>query len=105
MLAFQFDVSGYSQTLYYYIAFLTEKPEVTNRMLTQFFDSFKDIEEGDFNIKNWVGKVGACAVKLDESDRPKISYFIKADKQDELPAWKEDGASPAPAIEEDWLPF
>ena len=92
MLVLQFDVSGHSQILYHYIVFLEDRPQITNRMLTSFFDSFKDIPEGDFNLEHWVGKVGACMVKHDEyngSPSAKISYFIKANKQDDLPAWVE----------------
>jgi hypothetical protein len=92
MLVLQFDVSGYNVTLYHYITFMTDKPEITNRMLTQFFDSFKDIEEGDFDTNHWIGKVGACTVKHEEYNgnvNAKVGYFIKADKQDELPPWKE----------------
>lgn len=92
MLALQFDVSGYDVTLYHYIVFMNDKPEVTNRMLTQFFDSFKDIPEGDFDTSHWIGKVGACKVKHEEyngNTNAKISYFIHKDKQGDLPAWKE----------------
>jgi len=92
MLTLQFEVSGQKQILYHYITFLDDKPEITNRMLTQFFDSFAGIPEGDFNMQNWIGKVGACVVKHEEyngNDSAKISYFIRADKQDDLPAWKE----------------
>ena len=97
MLAFQFEVSGSNKILYHYITFLNDKPEITNRMLTAFFDSFTDIPEGDFNTSNWTGKVGACMVKHDEDGRAKISYFIKKDKQGELPPWKNpDGTSVDP---------
>lgn len=92
MLSFKFDVSGSNSFLYHYIVFLDERPEITNRMLTQFFDSFKDIEEGDFNMDNWIGKVGACVVKHDEYNgqtTARISYFISADKQGDLPPWKD----------------
>lgn len=95
MLTFQFDVSGRNDLLYHYITFMKDKPEMTNRLLTQFFDSFRDIKEGDFNLANWVGKVGACKVKHEESDynggttQAKISYFIPEDKQDSLPPWSE----------------
>lgn len=91
MLALQFEVSGSSSLLFHYIVFLDDRPEVTNRMLTQFFDAFPGIDEGDFNMSHWVGKVGACAVKHDDYNgekRAKISYFIKADKADDLPPWK-----------------
>lgn len=92
MLALQFDVSGYDVTLYHYIVFMTDRPEITNRNLTQFFDSFKDIPEGEFDISKWIGKVGACNVKHEEyngNTNAKISYFIHADKQGDLPPWKE----------------
>ena len=92
MLTLQFDVSGYAETLYHYIVFLTDRPEVTNRMLTQFYDSFKDIPEGDTNISSWIGKVGASTIKHEEyngNTKSKIGYFIPADKQSDLPGWVE----------------
>lgn len=92
MLALQFDVSGYDVTLYHYITFLADKPEITNRMLTQFYDSFKDIPAGELDTSKWIGKVGACVVKHEEyngNTNAKISYFITADKQGDLPSWRE----------------
>jgi hypothetical protein len=95
MLAFQFDVSGRNEILFHHIVFMEDRPEMTNRMLTQFFDSFKDIPEGDFNLANWVGKVGACKVKHEESDynggsiQARIHFFISADKAANLPPWSE----------------
>ena len=98
MLVLKFDVSGSAKTLYYYIVFMPDKPEITNGKLTQFFDSFKDIKDGDFDILNWVGKVGACMIKhelYNGETRERISYFIKADKQDSLPPWQEGSVSPS----------
>lgn len=92
MIAMQFEVSGYNATLYHYIVFLPDKPEITNRNLTQLYDSFKDIPEGDNHIDNWIGKVGAAQVKHEEyngNKQAKIHYFIKADKQGDLEPWKE----------------
>ena len=92
MLALQFDVSGSNAVLYHYIVFMSDRPEITNRMLTQFFDSFKGIPEGDFNMKNWIGQVGACKVKHEDyngNPQAKIHYFIHKDKQGDLPAWIE----------------
>ena len=92
MLALQFEVSGQNSLLYHYIVFMPDKKEITNRMLTQFYDSFKDIPEGDANLSNWIGKIGACKVKHDEyngNTTAKVSYFIKAEKQGDLPAWSE----------------
>lgn len=93
MLALQFDVSGYSETLYHYIVFMPDKAEMTNRMLTQFFDSFKGIPEGEFDTQKWIGQTGACTVKHDEYEgniKSKVGYFIPADKQNDLPAWEGD---------------
>ena len=98
MLVFQFDVSGSNKVLYYYLVFMADRPEITNGKLTQFFDSFKGIKDGDFNTANWVGKVGACMIKHEDyqgEKRERISYFIKADKQKDLPAWQE-GSNAAP---------
>ena len=91
MLVLQFEVSGYNGLLYHYITFMQDKPEITNRMLTQFFDSFKDIPEGEFDTSKWIGKIGACQVKHEEyngNTNAKISYFINKDKQGDLPNWK-----------------
>ena len=91
MLALQFEVSGMNNILYHYIVFMPENPKMTNRMLTGFYDGFKDIPEGSTDLNAWIGKVGACMVKPDKNDpdRTRISYFINADKQDDLPPWKE----------------
>lgn len=92
MLALQFEVSGHNSTLYHYIVFLEDKPDITNRNLTQFFDSFKDIPDGDFDTSHWVGKVGACRIKHEPYNgemKAKIHYFISKEKQADLPAWVE----------------
>lgn len=99
MLALQFEVSGYNSTLYHYIVFMQDKPEITNRMLTQFFDSFKDIPDGEFDTSKWVGKVGACQIKHEEyNDKitARLHYFIKADRQADLPPWKEPESKEEP---------
>ena len=94
MLALQFDVSGQTRILYHYIVFLPDRPEITNRNLTQFFDSFAGIKEGDFDTSHWVGQVGACRVKhedYNDSLTERIKYFIPYSKQGELPEWQEAG--------------
>ena len=103
MLELQFAVSGWNTTLYHYIVFMEDHPEITNRNLTNFFDSFKAIQEGDFNLSHWVGQVGACRVKHEEykgNPTARLHYFIRADKQDKLPPWREPtgtSTSAAPA--------
>lgn len=108
MLIVTLEVSGSNQTLIHYIPFLADKPEITNRMLTAFFDSFGI--DGDFNLANWKGKVGGCQTKIEEYDgqeRAKISYFLSKKQQEDLPAWK-DGEDKKPKltpVKEDDLPF
>lgn len=92
MLVLEFDVSGYSSKIFHNIVFLPDRPEITNRNLTQFFNSFKDIPEGDFTVANYVGKVGACQVKHEEyngNTNAKVKFFIAADKAANLAPWKE----------------
>lgn len=116
MLVLQFEISGYKELLYHYIVFMPDKPEITNRNLTQFFDSFKDIPEGEFNMEKWIGAVGACEIKHEDyngNQTSKIKYFIPASKQDEMPNWKNadgtevtpDGFMSVPEGIEEELPF
>lgn len=92
MLKLTFQVSGKKSKLFHNIVFLPDRPEITNRNLTQFFDAFPGIGEGNFNLESWKGKVGACHVKQEEyngSMQAHVHYFIKADKQAELSPWVE----------------
>ena len=97
MLKFQFDVSGYNSKLFHYIVFLPDRPEITNRNLTQFFDSFADIPDGNFNFMEWVGKVGAANVEHD-GDFVRIKSFIKKSAQKELPPWEEEGGNDSNSV-------
>lgn len=119
MLSLQFVVSGETGTLYHYIVFLPDRPEITNRNLTRFFDAFPGIKDGDFNTANWAGQIGACSVKHEEYNgkvSEKVDYFIKADKQSSLPPWVEpksadalptaaDGFVNVPQIADEQIPF
>ena len=92
MLSLKFDVSGQPGYLFHNIVFLPDRPEITNRNLTKFFDSFKDIAEGKFEMSTWIGKIGACRIKHEEYNgkvRARVDYFIHKDKQGGLPAWVE----------------
>ena len=94
MIILTLDVSGYEDTVYHYITFMPDNPQITNRMLTEVFDSFAQIGEGNFNLQSWVGKVGACNIKHEEYNgniNAKVGRFIPVDKQGELPPWKETG--------------
>ena len=106
MLVIKLQVSGTNRNLWNYITFLDDRPEITNRMLTQFFDSF-GIEDGNFNLKSYLGKVGGCQVKHDQDGRARVQYFLNKKQQEALPPWK--GESPKfeelPAGGEEELPF
>lgn len=109
MLVLTLDVSGYRARLWHYVVFMPDHPEITNRNLTAIFDSF-GIADGDFNLANWKGKVGACVTKQDEFGT-KVRYFLNRKKQETLPPWKEpseSGGKKKPQLEEideDDIPF
>lgn len=112
MLAITFEISGHNQLIYHNIVFLEDRPELTNRMLTSFFDSFGIEDGGKFNLANWKGKVGGCQTKIDEyqgEEKAKISYFLSKKQQEDLPPWREgvDKKKPelTPIDDEEGLPF
>lgn len=85
MLVLTLEVSGMRSTIRHYITFLRDKPEITNRNLTNVFQSFGIT---DFNLAGYRGKAGAGYIEKDgEYDR--IKYFISGSKKDELPQWKD----------------
>ena len=110
MIKLVLDVSGYSSTIWHYIVFMPENQKLTNQKLGELWNSF-DIPQGNFNLQQWVGKVGAAKVKHEEyqgETNAKIAYFISKDRQDKLPAWQEkSNASTATPIytAADDLPF
>ena len=92
MLKITMQVSGQKSKLFYNLVFLPDRPEITNRNLTDIFMSFHNLAMGDLNIANWVGKVGAVHVENEEYNgniQARVKYFIRRDKQDSLPAWVE----------------
>ena len=95
MIKLVLDVSGYSSTIWHYIVFLPDNQKLTNQKLGELWNSF-GIPQGNFNLQQWVGKVGAAKVKHEEyqgEPNAKIAYFINKDRQDNLPAWKEPNKS------------
>lgn len=83
MIVLQLEVSGQQSLLWNYISFLPDRPEITNRMLTQLFDAF-DIEEGNFNLASYVGKAGAAQIKHDDDGRARLHYFLKKGSNAEI---------------------
>ena len=115
MIVLTLDVSGHNSTLWYYLVFTKDNPQMVNQKLGQIYSSF-GITPGDMNTENWKGKVGACRVKhelYNNEKQAKVSYFLSKEKQAQLPAWAEpagkasvtgDGGVGVPVDEED-LPF
>ena len=92
MIKLTLAVSGVNQKLFYYLPFLPDNRELTDRKLGAIFDSF-GITPGDLNVLNWKGKVGAANVvnKVDDTGtlQAEISYFLRKSSQNGLPAWQE----------------
>jgi hypothetical protein len=91
MIKLVLNVSGYSSTIWHYIVFMPDNQKLTNQKLGELWNSFC-IPQGNFNLQQWVGKVGAAKVKHEDYNgepSAKIAYFINKDRQDKLPAWQE----------------
>lgn len=92
MLIIKFDVSKHNLKIWHYIVFLPDNPQLTNRNLTQLFDSFGIEAKDANNLQSWVGKTGACVTKAEEyngSESIKVRYFLDKRRQEKLPAWVE----------------
>lgn len=100
MLVIKMKVSGQTSSIWFYISFLEDRPEITNRMLTQLFDSF-GIEEGNFNLASYVGKAGGICVKHDDTGRARISYLLSKKQQEELPPYVGDPVKLPPRVDKD----
>lgn len=59
-----------------------------NRNMTQFFDSFPEIGEGNFNFLEWVGSEGAAMFKEDDRGYTVVSYFIDSVRAASLPPFE-----------------
>lgn len=62
--------------------------EYFNRNMTQFFDAFPQIAEGDFAFLGWVGCVGAARLKEDESGYLRVAWFLTPQRAEKLPPWQ-----------------
>lgn len=93
MLKIKFSVSGKNNYLFHNLVFMPDRPEITNSNLHAIYSSF-GIKDGDLNLQNWIGKVGACKIKHEEYNgemQAKINYFVDKSRQDKLPDWVEGG--------------
>ena len=99
MIKMTLKVSGYEGNLWNYMVFDNSTPEThrrTDNNLGRIFDSF-GIAQGDMNLENWKGKIGAATIKNEPDNkgtmRAVVSWFIQREKQDSLPMWQEHRAA------------
>jgi hypothetical protein len=116
MIKLVLEVSGYTSTIWHWIVFMPDNQKLTNQKLGELWNSF-GIQQGNFNLNSWVGKVGAAKVKHEERNgdtNAKIAYFINKERQNKLPAWQEPsnanatvsvGATDFVEITDENLPF
>ena len=113
MIKLVLNVSGYNATIWHFIVFMPENQKLTNQKLGELWNSF-GIQQGNFNLQSWIGKVGAAKVKHEDYNgepNAKIAYFISKDRQDKLPAWKEGSNTVVKSdfveapVDDGYLPF
>ena len=106
MIKLKLGVSGYAKNIYYYIVFLPNNREITNRNLTNFFRSF-GIEGGNFNLDSYLGKEGAGRIETDSNGYEKVKYFLEGTMKDRLPAFAPPAkkANVEKPKQEDDIPF
>lgn len=115
MLVLTLDVSGHSGSLWFYLVFMPNNPQITNQRIGQIFDSF-GIQPGNMNFSSWIGKVGGARVKHEQYNgetSAKVNYFLSRSKVEALPAWQESagkasvtgGGNTMAKVEDDELPF
>lgn len=91
MIKLTLEVSGHSGSLWDYIVFMPDNPQMTNRKLGGIFSSF-GIQPGNMNTASWKGKVGACRVKhemYNGEPSAKVAYYLSKEKQEQLPPWSD----------------
>lgn len=72
--------------IFYHLAFLHDRPNITNQNLGRIYDSF-DIPAGEMNPATWIGKIGAAKIKheiYNNKERAVIEDFLTQERQNEL---------------------
>lgn len=106
MIKLTLTVSGYTSKLFFYIVFMKENKDITDRNLAAVYESF-NIPEGNVNVMEWIGKVGGVKVKneiYNGENTSKVHYFLNQAQQTLLPAWQEKVSAPVqsqPASDDD----
>lgn len=64
------------------------KNEHFNRNMTQFFDAFPEIEDGNFSFMEWIGALGAAYFDLDDRGYVRVKYWIDAVRAELFPPFE-----------------
>lgn len=64
------------------------KNEYFNRNMTQFFDCFPEIGDGNFDFLTWVGAEGAAMFDTDENGFLKIKKWVYPRQAESLPPFE-----------------
>lgn len=98
MITMTLDIAGFKRQLRYYIVFMPDKPDWTDRNLYNVWQAF-GITVGDMNISHWIGKTGAAEVVDDIYNgraTVKIDRFLTPDEAGYLAPYNwETGEKPA----------
>ena len=80
--------------------------------MTQFFDAFPQIPDGNFELFTWIGSLGAANFGTDENGYLKVKWWVSPDKAANLPEFEGDrppkqelGSIKDEDTEDDELPF
>lgn len=66
------------------------KNERFNRSMTDFFDAFPDVGEGNFNFLTWVGCLGAANFGEDDRGYLKVKWWLSPTQAAALPPFDGD---------------
>ena len=64
------------------------KNERFNKNMTDFYEAFPQIPEGNFDFLSWVGAEGAANFGEDEKGYTKVKWFVSAEKAQNLPPFE-----------------
>lgn len=84
MIVLTVKPSGAEFKVKYYIV----EGEYFNRTMTQFYDAFPEIEDGNFQFPTWIGAEGAGDFALDDRGYLTLRWFISAERAESLPPFE-----------------
>ena len=88
------DINGYNSKMWFYLVLDASNPSQTNQRIGDFFNSFGITSPAMGTGRQWIGAVGAVRVKHEQyngENRAKVAYCIARNRQEKLPAWKNNG--------------